>query len=41
MVGVGETDNEVTKCISDLRAVGVSMLTIGQYLPPKKRQLAS
>jgi lipoic acid synthetase len=36
MVGLGETDDEVIECISDLRYVGVSMLTIGQYLPPKK-----
>ena len=36
MVGVGETDDEIVQCISDLRSAGVSMLTIGQYLPPKK-----
>ena len=36
MVGAGETDDEIIQCISDLRAAGVSMLTIGQYLPPKK-----
>lgn len=36
MVGVGETDCEITECISDLRDAGVSVLTIGQYLPPKK-----
>lgn len=36
MVGVGETDDEIIRCITDLRAAGVSMLTIGQYLPPEK-----
>jgi lipoic acid synthetase len=36
MVGTGETDDEIIQCISDLRYAGVSMLTIGQYLPPKK-----
>ena len=36
MVGTGETDDEIMQCISDLIYAGVSMLTIGQYLPPKK-----
>jgi lipoyl synthase len=34
MVGLGETDDEVLETIRDLRAAGVSILTIGQYLPP-------
>lgn len=34
MVGLGETDEEVLETIDDLRACGVSILTIGQYLPP-------
>ena len=34
MVGLGETDGEVERTILDLRDAGVSMLTIGQYLPP-------
>ena len=36
MVGLGETDEEVEQTILDLRASGVSLLTIGQYLPPSK-----
>lgn len=36
MVGLGETDREVEQTILDLREAGVSMLTIGQYLPPSK-----
>jgi lipoic acid synthetase len=34
MVGLGETDEEVLKTIAGLRKAGVSILTIGQYLPP-------
>ncbi len=34
MVGLGETDDEVTATLHDLRASGVTLLTIGQYLPP-------
>ena len=34
MVGAGETDEEVEQTIRDLRAHGVEILTIGQYLPP-------
>jgi lipoyl synthase len=34
MVGVGEDNKEVETTIIDLRDAGVSMLTIGQYLPP-------
>lgn len=34
MVGLGERDEEVVTAIHDLRRVGVSILTIGQYLPP-------
>lgn len=34
MVGLGETDEEVVEALRDLRAAGVSLLTIGQYLPP-------
>ncbi|MBI5149936.1 MAG: lipoyl synthase [Candidatus Omnitrophica bacterium] len=41
MVGLGETDAEVTELMSDLVAAGCDMLTIGQYLAPgrKKRYL--
>ncbi len=34
MVGMGEHDDEVVTAIRDLRRAGVSILTIGQYLPP-------
>ncbi len=34
MAGLGETDDEVVQTLKDLRAAGVSILTIGQYLPP-------
>ena len=34
MVGLGETDDEVVATIGDLRKSGVSILTVGQYLPP-------
>nr|WP_275939260.1 lipoyl synthase [Polyangium spumosum] len=34
MVGVGETDDEVVETMRDLRAVGVDVVTIGQYLRP-------
>lgn len=34
MVGLGETDAEVEQAIRDLCTAGVSLLTIGQYLPP-------
>jgi len=34
MVGLGETDDEILATMHDLRAHGVDMLTIGQYLQP-------
>lgn len=34
MVGLGESDDEVLATLHDLRAAGVSIVTIGQYLPP-------
>jgi lipoic acid synthetase len=34
MVGIGETDEEVVETLSDLRAAGVDIVTIGQYLRP-------
>lgn len=39
MVGLGETPAEVTECLEDLRAAGVELLTIGQYLRPSKGHL--
>jgi lipoic acid synthetase len=34
MVGLGETDAEILEVMRDLRAHGVDMLTVGQYLQP-------
>lgn len=39
MLGLGESDEEVLKCMQDLRAVGVDCLTLGQYMQPTKRHL--
>jgi lipoyl synthase len=36
MVGLGETDEEVAAVLADLRAVGVEIVTIGQYLRPTR-----
>ena len=37
MVGLGETDAQVLEVIKDLHAVGFSIITIGQYLPPTRQ----
>ena len=34
MVGLGETDEEILDVMRDMRAHGINMLTIGQYLAP-------
>jgi lipoic acid synthetase len=34
IVGMGETFDEVVECMADLRAVGVDIVTVGQYLRP-------
>jgi lipoyl synthase len=39
MVGLGETDEEILEVMRDLRAHGVEMLTIGQYLAPSAHHL--
>ena len=39
MVGLGETDDEILSVMRDLRAHGVDMLTIGQYLQPTPHHL--
>jgi lipoic acid synthetase len=39
MVGLGETPDEVTRTLDDLRASGVTHLTIGQYLRPDPAHL--
>ena len=40
MVGLGETEDEVLQCMSDLRRVDVDFLTIGQYLRPSTKHIA-
>ncbi len=39
MLGLGETEAELCQTLGDLRAVGVDILTLGQYLQPTKRHL--
>jgi lipoic acid synthetase len=40
MVGLGETDAEIDAVLSDLRGVGVEIVTLGQYLRPTRRHVA-
>jgi len=40
MVGLGETDDEIARVLTDLRAAGVDIVTVGQYLRPSDRELA-
>jgi lipoic acid synthetase len=39
MLGLGETDDELHACVSDLRAASVDILTLGQYLQPTTNHL--
>jgi len=39
MVGLGETDEEILAVMRDMRAHGIDMLTIGQYLQPTASHL--
>ena len=39
MLGLGETQDEVLETMDDLRAVGVNIMTLGQYLQPTKKHL--
>ena len=39
MLGLGETKEEVVQSMEDLVAVGVDVLTLGQYLQPTKKHL--
>jgi len=39
MVGLGETDEEILVVMRDMRAHGIDMLTIGQYLAPSAHHL--
>jgi lipoic acid synthetase len=40
MVGIGETDAEVVETMRDLRAAGVDIVTVGQYLRPTPKHAA-
>ncbi|MEA5098351.1 MAG: lipoyl synthase [Burkholderiaceae bacterium] len=39
MLGLGETDDEILAVMHDLRAHGVTLLTVGQYLMPSDHHL--
>ncbi|MGQ9511420.1 MAG: lipoyl synthase [Thermaceae bacterium] len=39
MLGLGETEEEIREAMRDLRAVGVDILTLGQYLRPTPAHL--
>jgi lipoyl synthase len=39
MLGLGETEDEIRQTMADLRAHGVDILTLGQYLQPNKKLL--
>jgi lipoic acid synthetase len=39
IVGMGETDDEVVETMRDLRAAGVDVVTVGQYLQPTAKHL--
>jgi lipoyl synthase len=40
MLGLGETDTEIAECMDDLRAAGVDIVTLGQYLRPTANHLS-
>ena len=39
MLGLGETDAEISQAMADLRGSGVDLLTLGQYLQPTRNHL--
>lgn len=39
MLGLGETDDEIAAAMDDIRAAGVDLLTLGQYLRPTPNHL--
>ena len=39
MLGLGETDEELSQTMDDARAAGVDIFTMGQYLQPTKKHL--
>jgi lipoic acid synthetase len=40
LLGLGETDEQVERCLDDLRGVGVDIVCIGQYLQPTRHHAA-
>lgn len=40
MLGIGETPDEIEQTLQDLRAHGVDIVTMGQYLQPSQKHLA-
>ena len=40
MLGLGESDAEILETLADLRAAGVELVTLGQYLQPTAHHLA-
>ena len=40
MLGLGETEEEIYQVMDDLLAIGVKVMTIGQYLQPSRQHLA-
>ncbi|MCB0476854.1 MAG: lipoyl synthase [Crocinitomicaceae bacterium] len=39
MLGIGETEEEILETLEDLKAVGVQIITLGQYLQPTPKHL--
>lgn len=39
MLGIGETEEEILETLEDLKAVGVRIVTLGQYLQPTQKHL--
>lgn len=39
MLGLGETDEEITRTVGDIRAANVDVLTFGQYMRPTRNHL--
>lgn len=39
MLGLGETDDEIDRTLDDIRAAGVDVVTMGQYLRPTRNHL--
>ena len=39
MVGLGETEDEVLELMDDVLETGASVLTIGQYLQPSRKNI--